>query len=93
MARCIKVGESLQTVCQQVYYNLPSLLRSFFPFHFLRTASTQRYFWNSVYNFFLDPSESVEFTEFEPFHFRRVRLAAGITDAIYSMYVDTICSF
>ena len=64
---------------------LTLILRNFFLF--FSTASTQRYFWNSVYNFFLDPSESVEFTEFEPFHFRRVRLAAGITDAIYSMYV------
>jgi hypothetical protein len=30
------------------------------------------------------PSESVEFTEFEPYHFRRVRLAGGITDILYS---------
>jgi hypothetical protein len=38
----------------------------------------------SLFDF--DASDDVEFTEFEPYHFRRVRLAAGITDEIYIRY-------
>ena len=57
------------------------------------TASTKARFWRTVYDFFLDPSESVEFTEFEPYQFRRVRLAGGITDAIYSKYESTEIMF
>ena len=28
-------------------------------------------------------SEAVEFTEFEPYYFRQIRLSVGITDEIY----------
>ncbi len=31
----------------------------------------------------LDSSEAVEFTEFEPYYFRQIRLSVGITDDIY----------
>jgi hypothetical protein len=46
--------------------------------------------WRSLRSFFImyfcfARSESVEFTEFQPYHFRRVRLAGGITDATYAM--------
>eukprot|EP01038_Epipyxis_sp_PR26KG_P014854 gene14854-19964_t len=33
--------------------------------------------------------DSVEFTEFEPFHFRRIRYSVGITDEIYRKYFST----
>lgn len=66
---------------------------SFYYFHYFTTFTyckhrriltfTVKYFSYSI--FFYHHSESVEFTEFEPFHFRRVRLAGGISDAVYSM--------
>jgi hypothetical protein len=31
----------------------------------------------------IDQPDSVEFKEFEPFHFRRVRIACGVTDDVY----------
>ena len=38
---------------------------------------------NRIKSYFLDSAEAVEFTEFEPYYYRQIRLSAGVTDELY----------
>jgi hypothetical protein len=47
--------------------------------------------WRSIRQKVIESNEAVEFTEFEPYHFRRIRYAVGITDEMYiSSFSTTI---
>lgn len=50
---------------------------------FLGSASYFSRFVSGLKATLLDSSEAVEFTEFEPYYFRQIRLSVGITDEIY----------
>lgn len=36
-----------------------------------------------IKDYILDSTEAVEFTEFEPYYYRQIRLSAGVTDDLY----------
>eukprot|EP00599_Poterioochromonas_sp_BG-1_P003773 CAMPEP_0173153928 /NCGR_PEP_ID=MMETSP1105-20130129/13163_1 /TAXON_ID=2985 /ORGANISM="Ochromonas sp., Strain BG-1" /LENGTH=797 /DNA_ID=CAMNT_0014069979 /DNA_START=811 /DNA_END=3207 /DNA_ORIENTATION=+ len=58
----------------------------------LNSSSTTQRMWNMVLRILnIDQPDSVEFFEFEPYHFRRVRIATGITDdAFINAFSNTI---